>query len=75
MTEFYFSKNLENGWTLYIAPLTNRVIDQSGQVISDAGGYFLFQKNCADEMAETQIIAHVLSEEAALQLKDMFQMS
>lgn len=75
MAEFYFTATLDNGRTLYLAPLTSRVIAESGQEIPDASGYFLFERNRSDTCTRVQIIAQVVSEEAALRLRDMLAMS
>jgi hypothetical protein len=73
MAEFYFSVNLDNDRTLYIAPLTDRKIALSGEEIADPSGYFLFEAHSSDDSA-IEIIARVQSEEAAFRLRDMFKM-
>lgn len=75
MAEFYFSVNLDNDRTLCLAPLTDRRIALSGQEIPDPSGYFLFEKRSSDELGGIEIIAQVLSEEAAFRLRDMFKMA
>jgi hypothetical protein len=74
MDDHYFSVNLDNDRTLCIAPLTDRSIALSGQEITDPAGYFLFEKKGSDESARVDIIAQVLSEDAALRLREMFKM-
>jgi hypothetical protein len=71
---YYFSKSLDNDRTLCIAPLTDRLIERSGQEIEDVSGYFLFAHERADEIAGVEIIARVVSEEAAFALRDLFDM-
>lgn len=75
MAEFYFSVNLDNDRTLCVAPLTDRKIAMSGQDISDPSGYFLFEQRGSDVFASVEIIAHIASEEAALRMRDILQMS
>jgi hypothetical protein len=75
MADFYFSVNLDNNRTLCLAPLTDRRIAMSGMQIDNPSGYFLFEQSGADELAEIEIIAHVLSDEAAMRLRDMFNMA
>jgi hypothetical protein len=74
MSTYYFSVNLDNQRTLCVAPLTERRIAMSGQVVPDSGGYFLFEKRGTGESAEIEIIAQALSEDAAFRLKDMLNM-
>jgi hypothetical protein len=75
MAEFYFTATLDNGRTLYLAPLTSRVIAESGQSVPDASGYFLFERDRSSRSHRVQIIAQVVSEEAALRLRDMLSMT
>ena len=74
MAEFYFSVNLDDTRTLCLAPLTDRRIAMSGQEIENAAGYFLFEQSGSGEFANVEIIAHVVSDEAAYKLRDMFRM-
>lgn len=75
MADFYFSVNIDSDRTLCVAPLTDRRIGMSGQEIDDPSGYFLFEKQGTGDFANIEIIAKVLTEDAALRLRDMFQMS
>ena len=75
MAEFYFSVNLPDGRALCVAPLTDRHIEMSGQDVADPSGYFLYERQGSDEKAQIEIIAQVLSEDAALRLRDMFSMT
>lgn len=72
MAAYYFTSNLDNDRMLCLAPLTDRKITASGQEVSDASGYFLFEQRHSDDAVE--IIAHVASEEAAFRLRDMLKM-
>jgi len=74
MAEFYFSVSLDNDRTLCVSALTDRKITMSGQEISDPSGYFLYEKRGSDKSCGIEIIAHVLSEEAAFRLRDFFKM-
>ena len=75
MAQFYFSVNIDNDRSLCIAPLTDRKIAMSGQEIADPSGYFLFERCESDEIGGIEIIAQILSEEAAFRLRDMFKMA
>lgn len=75
MADFYFTLSLGNNRTLHLAPLTDRLIAESGQELSDAGGYFLFERRHDDAPGRVEIIAQVLSEEAAFRLRDMLAMA
>ena len=74
MEAFYFSKTLDQERTLCLAPLTDRRVAMSGQELVDASGYFLFESRGRGDSAAINIIAHVLSEEAALRLRDVLGM-
>lgn len=75
MAQFYFSVNLDNDRTLCLAPLTDRKIALSGEEITDPSGYFLFETRGSDELGGIEIIARVMTEEAALRLREMFKMT
>ena len=74
MDEFYFSVNLDESRTLCLAPLTDRLIEVSGQSVADTSGHFLFEKKGTDEQQEVEIFAQVLSPEAVFRLQAMFKM-
>lgn len=75
MADFYFSVNLDSERTLFLAPLTDRRINLSGQSLEDTSGYFLFEQRGSGETAGIEIIAKALDDEGALRLRDMFQMT
>lgn len=75
MDNLYFSVNLEDDHTLFLAPLTDRRIEMSGQEIANPGGYYLYEKRGSGDWATIEIIAQVLSDEAAMRLRDVFKMS
>ena len=75
MAEYYFSKNIGNNRTLCISPLTDRLIAESGQEVSDPGGYFLFERYRSDGPNHVEIIAQALSEEAAFRLRAILEMA
>ena len=74
MDDFYFSVNLDSERTLCLAPLTDRRLGMSGQDLADTSGYFLFEKRGEGEQAAIEVMAQVLTAEAALRLRDMFKM-
>ena len=73
MDDYYFSVNLGENRELCLAPLTERQIELSGQDIDDRSGHFLFERCGSSNRVE--IIAHILSPDAVLRLKDQFRMS
>lgn len=75
MSDYYFSVNIDADRTLCLAPLTDRRLGMSGQQIEDLSGYFLYEQHGTGDAASIEIIAKVLTEDAALRLRDMFQMS
>ncbi len=75
MADFYFSVNLDNDRTLCVAPLTNRKIAMAGVEVPNPSGYFLFERRGSEDFGGVEIIAQVFSEEAALRLRDMFNMA
>lgn len=78
MPQFYFSVNRDNRTRACIAPLSNRLIERSGQQIDDPSGYFLFElteTQSSGEFEDVEIIAQMVSEEAALRLKEILGMS
>lgn len=75
MAEFYFTATLSNERTLFLAPLTDRLIAESGQEVPDTSGYFLFERRRGICPSRVEIIAQVVSEEAAIRLRDMLGMS
>jgi hypothetical protein len=74
MDHFYYTVNLGSERMLCLAPLTERRISMSGQEIEDPSGYFLFEQYGSGDDADIQIIAHVVSEDAALRLRAMLNM-
>ncbi|MDR6305519.1 hypothetical protein GGQ85_003243 [Nitrobacter vulgaris] len=75
MAEYYFSAKVDTDTTLCIAPLTEKRIELSGQQIPDSSGYFLFRTRGGGEPGEVEILARLESEEAAMQLREMLQLS
>lgn len=75
MNDLYFSVNLPDDRTLFLATLTDRRLAMAVDEIEDPSGYFLFEQHGTGSMAAINIIARAVSEEAALWLRDMFKMS
>ena len=74
MPEHYFSLALGNNKRLNLAPLTDRLIAQSGQTVPNARGYYLFESSGDVENPEVEILAHAMSDEAALRLKEILRL-
>jgi len=75
MSDYYFSVNIGGEHTLCLAPLTDRRLSMSGQKIEDPSGYFLYEQRGTGDAASIEIIAKVFTEDAALRLREMFQMT
>lgn len=73
MSVHYFSVEVSEGRRLYLAPLTDAQIENSGQEISETDGYFLFERDVYDS-SRVEIIAKVVSEEAIFKLRQVFNM-
>jgi hypothetical protein len=71
MDDCYFSAEIGNEKTLFVAPLTDRRINMSGQSIADPSGYFLYEQRGTGSSAEVEILAHLVSEEAAFRLSEL----
>jgi len=74
MSGHYFSRNLDDDRTLYLAPLTDRDVERSGQEIADVSGYFLFESCRSDILGRVEILARVADETAAFKLRHMLSM-
>jgi hypothetical protein len=75
MDDLYFSVPLEDDRLLCLAPLTERRLEMAGQDLEDTSGYFLYEQRGEGDRATVEIIAHVVSPEGAMRLRDMFKMS
>jgi hypothetical protein len=75
MAEHYFSRNIDNNRTLYLAPLTDRDLEMSGQEIADTSGYFLFESQKSNAFERVEIIARVADEEAIFRLRQMLDLA
>jgi hypothetical protein len=72
---YYFSANVDNNRVLCIAPLTNRRIEGCCEPLDNISGYFLFETNRTEGPNSTRILARIVSEEAAVELSAMLNMS
>lgn len=75
MNNFYFSRALDNDRTLFIAPLADFDIEASGESLSDASGYFVYQRSYNDNQPPITLLARLHSEEAALEMSQMLGLS
>ena len=74
MDALYLSTESHDDTRLYIAPLTRQLISATGEDASDVGGYYLFERQ-GDDPHDVQILARVASEEAALRLARLLNLS
>jgi hypothetical protein len=75
MDQLYYTVNLDNDRTLCLSQMTDRLISLSGQEIADVSGYFLYERRTRGDLVNVEVIAHVLSDEAALRLREAFNMT
>lgn len=75
MDQFYYTVAIGSNRTLCLSPLTDRLISLSGQEIGDTSGYFLYERRERGDIVDVEVIAHVLSDEAASRLRQVFNMT
>jgi hypothetical protein len=74
MNGFYLSRRLDGERVLCVAPLTDRNVALSGQEVEDLSGYFLFEKRGREDTQAVEILAHMVSEEAALRMGELLKL-
>jgi hypothetical protein len=74
MGQFYYTATIDSNRTLYLSSLTDRLISLCGQEINDASGYFLYERRTRGDIVDVELIAHVLSDDAAMRLREAFNM-
>jgi hypothetical protein len=74
MDDLYLTVNTEEGTTLCLAPLSDRQISMATQEVADASGYFLFERHGSGEMERIEILAHLVSDEAADRMRVMLNL-
>jgi hypothetical protein len=75
MDDLYLSVNTDEGTTLFLAPLTDRQLSMSTDRVTDPSGYFLFEKRGSGNLASIEILAHIVSDDAANRLRSMLNLS
>lgn len=75
MNHYYFSRPLDNERTLFIAPLADGDIEASGEALPTSGGYFVYQRCYDDREPVITVLAHLQSEEAAIELSGLLGLS
>ncbi len=74
MDAIYLSAETQSETKLFIAPLTRQLISAAGEDIADAAGYYLFER-CGEDPQSVEILARVTSEDAALKLGRLLNLS
>lgn len=74
MDNLYYTATIGNNRMLCLSQLTDRLISLSGQEIGDTSGYFLYERRTRGDIVDIEVIAHVLSDEGAGQLRQVFNM-
>ncbi|MGB6492118.1 MAG: hypothetical protein WBF00_00485, partial [Methylocella sp.] len=70
----YYTATIGNNRMLCLSQLTDRLISLSGQEIGDTSGYFLYERRTRGDIVDIEVIAHVLSDEGAGRLRQVFNM-
>lgn len=71
MAQFFFSRKMEDGKTLCLAPLTERLLLHCADEIEDPSGYFLFERLERGNLIDIEILARVATDEAAFRISRM----
>ena len=74
MAEMFLSVQVDGDTTISVAPLTDRLLEASGQDVEDVSGYFLVERRGSGPSEQVEIMARVLSEDAAFRLAQLFRM-
>lgn len=74
MEGFYFSARIDDECTLCLAPMTERRLSMAAEPVADTSGYFLYELKGTGESARVEIIARIVSDDAALRLRDMLKL-
>ncbi len=74
MDNLYYTATIGNNRMLCLSQLTDRLISLSGQEIGDTSGYFLYERRTRGDIVDIEVIAHVLSDEGAGRLRQVFNM-
>lgn len=75
MDQFYYTVNIDSDCTLCLSQMTDRLISLCDQEIEDVSGYFLYERRTRGEIVNVEVIARVLSNEAAMRLRKAFNMT
>lgn len=75
MGNYYFSRALENDRAIFIAPLSDIDVQASGEALEDASGYFLYQRCYRTTESQITVLARLQSEEAALEMCHLLNLS
>ncbi len=75
MEHYFLSADQEDGTVLCMAPLTSRQMQVSDVDIDDPSGVFLYKQTGKDYPTKVQIIARVLTEEAAIMFQSVFKLA
>lgn len=74
MEGFYFSARLDDERTLCLAPITERRLAMASEPVSDPSGYYLYEMQGSGVSARVEIIAHIVSDDAAMRLREMLKL-
>jgi hypothetical protein len=74
VTGFYFSRQVGEGVTLCLAPITERRLKMAIDRVSDPSGYFLYELTGSGDAAKVEIIARVSSDEGVHRLRRLLDL-
>lgn len=75
MAHYYFSAQLDNDRAIFIAPLSDFDLEMSGETVEDASGYFLYQRCNSSPERPVTLLARLHSEEAAIEMSKLLNLS
>lgn len=71
MSDYYLSRDLENGERMYIAPINADMATANNIEAADSCGYYLYKRRSGKHLSDVLILAKLPSEEAAFELGEM----
>ena len=75
MAYLYYSAQIGEDRSLFLAPLSSRKLSACTDEITDVSGYFLYEEVQNGALYEINILAQVHSDDAAFKLSRMFNMT
>lgn len=68
MSDYYLTRDLENGERMYIAPINAEMAAANNIEAAESVGYYLYKRQPDSHRSEVEILAKLPSEDAAFEL-------